>query len=300
VTTCDQVMESGAYVLGILDPDERAAYERHLQTCAICQREVADFAGLPNLLAQLDPDEAAAIGDIDRDIVRDRDSDLDFVRDRDRDLDLVRDRDRDRDLDFDRDRDRDRESDFDVVRDRRPAFEPTPEPPPRLLRPLPSVPRSDDTPGRSTRVQRGEQRRQRRWRTVTAGLAAAACLALGVLVGARFLNQGPAPVKPPAIAMRAVSATVPINAQLALDPFSGGTQIRMHCVYDGGQDGPQWTLKMFVYPKGGGEPEQVSTWKAKKGDDVNVAAATRFAPADISRVELRRGDTTPLLVYENA
>ncbi len=276
MTTCDQVMESGAYVLGILDPDERAAYERHLQTCAICQREVADFAGLPNLLAQLDPDEAAAIGDIDRDIERDRDSDFDFVRDRDRD------------------------SDFDFVRDRRPPFEPTPEPPSRLLRPLPSVPRSDDAPRRGTRVQRGEQRRQRRWRTVTAGLAAAACLALGVLVGARFLNQGPAPVKPPAIAMRAVSDTVPINAQVALDPFSGGTQIRMHCVYNGGQVGPQWTLKMFVYPKGGGEPEQVSTWKAKKGDDVNVAAATRFAPADINRVELRRGDTTPLLVYENA
>jgi anti-sigma-K factor RskA len=273
---CEQMIESGAYVLGILDADDRAAYERHLRTCEICQREVADFSGLPNLLARLDPDDAALLAGPDSDIERDLD------RRRDRDLDRTIDRERD------------------LGRQRRPVFEAPPEPPQRHLRPLPSVPRSDDTPARSTRVQRGEQRRQRRWRTVTAGLAAAACLALGVLVGARFLNQGPVPPKQPTIAMRAVADSVPINAQVALDPFSGGTQIRMHCVYSGGQAGPQWTLKMFVYPKDGGAPEQVSTWTAKKGDDVNVAAATRFAPTDIGRVELRKGDSTPLLVYENA
>lgn len=51
----DQFREwAGAYVLGALEPDERALYERHLGDCAACRADVAAFAVLPGLLARVD------------------------------------------------------------------------------------------------------------------------------------------------------------------------------------------------------------------------------------------------------
>lgn len=46
----------GAYVLGALAPLERAAYERHLASCARCQEAVAELTPLPGLLAHVDLD----------------------------------------------------------------------------------------------------------------------------------------------------------------------------------------------------------------------------------------------------
>lgn len=258
--TCELIEESGAYVLGILDADDRVAYERHLETCAICQHEVAEFSGLPGLLAQLDPADAASLGE--RDAVPSRD----VTGIRERDL---------------------------MVEDAMP--------PPRLLRPLPSVPRSEDVaPLRGTRVQRGERRRQRRWRVLAAGLAAAACLAVGVLVGTRLIDNPVGGPTTPLVAMRQVSNDVPITAQVGLKAFTGGTQIDVHCVYSGGKQAPRWNLELMVYPKGGGEPQQVSTWTAAKGDDISFSAATGYTPEQIARIEMRKGDNTPLLVYESA
>lgn len=47
---------AAAYVLSALEPGERAEFERHLQGCELCQRDVQDFAALPGLLRQLDDD----------------------------------------------------------------------------------------------------------------------------------------------------------------------------------------------------------------------------------------------------
>lgn len=43
--------DAGAYVLGALDADERAAFEAHLAGCAACRAATAEVAGLPALLA---------------------------------------------------------------------------------------------------------------------------------------------------------------------------------------------------------------------------------------------------------
>ena len=48
-----------AYVLGALSPAERREFEEHLAGCARCQRSVAELAGLPGLLAQVSPEDAA-------------------------------------------------------------------------------------------------------------------------------------------------------------------------------------------------------------------------------------------------
>ncbi|MEE6261230.1 anti-sigma factor family protein [Plantactinospora sonchi] len=52
---CEHAHDDGAYVLGALSPAERAAYERHLATCATCREAVAEIAVLPGLLGRLDP-----------------------------------------------------------------------------------------------------------------------------------------------------------------------------------------------------------------------------------------------------
>jgi hypothetical protein len=41
----------GAYVMGLVDDDERAEIEAHLATCGPCQAEIADLTGLRDVLA---------------------------------------------------------------------------------------------------------------------------------------------------------------------------------------------------------------------------------------------------------
>jgi hypothetical protein len=60
---CEHEHEDGAYVLGALQPAERAAYERHLATCSFCREAVADIAVLPGLLGRLDPADFAKLLD---------------------------------------------------------------------------------------------------------------------------------------------------------------------------------------------------------------------------------------------
>lgn len=50
-----------AYVLGALAPDERRAYELHLEECESCAAAVAELAGLPGLLSRVEPAAASAL-----------------------------------------------------------------------------------------------------------------------------------------------------------------------------------------------------------------------------------------------
>lgn len=49
------VTYDAAYVLGALSPEERAEYEKHLRDCDGCASSVRELAGMPGLLAQVDP-----------------------------------------------------------------------------------------------------------------------------------------------------------------------------------------------------------------------------------------------------
>lgn len=56
--TCAQIRHAlGVYVLGAIDPAERAEVESHLAECVACRDEVARLAGLPALLARVSPEE---------------------------------------------------------------------------------------------------------------------------------------------------------------------------------------------------------------------------------------------------
>jgi predicted anti-sigma-YlaC factor YlaD len=52
----------GVYVLGAIDPAERGLVDTHLLTCRECRDELAGLAGLPALLARVNPDEISRIG----------------------------------------------------------------------------------------------------------------------------------------------------------------------------------------------------------------------------------------------
>jgi len=54
--SCEHAHQDGAYVLGALSPAERQEFEQHLATCPDCARSVRELAGLPGLLARVDPD----------------------------------------------------------------------------------------------------------------------------------------------------------------------------------------------------------------------------------------------------
>jgi anti-sigma-K factor RskA len=60
---CEHEHEDGAYVLGALSAAERAAYERHLETCSFCREAVRDMAELPGLLSRLDARDFARLAD---------------------------------------------------------------------------------------------------------------------------------------------------------------------------------------------------------------------------------------------
>ena len=51
----------GVYVLGAIDPAERALVDAHLATCRDCRDELAGLAGLPALLARVSNEEAFAL-----------------------------------------------------------------------------------------------------------------------------------------------------------------------------------------------------------------------------------------------
>jgi hypothetical protein len=51
----------GVYVLGAIDPGERGLVDAHLVTCRDCRDELAGLAGLPALLARVNPDEISRI-----------------------------------------------------------------------------------------------------------------------------------------------------------------------------------------------------------------------------------------------
>jgi len=57
VTSAEHVA-LGAYLLGALDPRERAEVEHHLSGCRRCRDELADLAALPGLMSRITVDEA--------------------------------------------------------------------------------------------------------------------------------------------------------------------------------------------------------------------------------------------------
>jgi anti-sigma factor RsiW len=66
LTDCGDIRRAlGVYVVGAIDPAERAAVDAHLSHCAECREELAGLAGLPALLGRVPKEDAErlALGD---------------------------------------------------------------------------------------------------------------------------------------------------------------------------------------------------------------------------------------------
>lgn len=62
MTACaDRRGDLGAHLLGVLEPAEVAGLEAHLSDCDSCAAEMADLAGLADLLALATPDRVGAV-----------------------------------------------------------------------------------------------------------------------------------------------------------------------------------------------------------------------------------------------
>jgi anti-sigma factor RsiW len=65
--SCREIRHSlGVYVLGAIEPSERAQVDEHLATCADCREELASLAGLPALLRRVPTAEAERLAVADQ------------------------------------------------------------------------------------------------------------------------------------------------------------------------------------------------------------------------------------------
>lgn len=63
-TMCSWVRTSlGVYVLGAIEPAERAEVDAHLPVCSMCRDEVAGLAGLPALLGRISEEQISQVAE---------------------------------------------------------------------------------------------------------------------------------------------------------------------------------------------------------------------------------------------
>lgn len=147
------------------------------------------------------------------------------------------------------------------------------------------------------------QARARRWRLALATAAAAVVAAAGALAGAAVLDgSGPGaedePV-PAAQRMEPVSAVVPVTAQVRLRDTDAGTAVWMQCGYPAHVDYEGGPLVFRLVAVGrDGSREQVGSWRAGPGDEVEMTGITRLVGTDLMRLELQDAGGMVLLSYE--
>lgn len=145
--------------------------------------------------------------------------------------------------------------------------------------------------------RRRERTRTRRRYAVTA--LAAAALAVLVGVGVTVVRPAdPPPPQVPLVAMRPVAGAVPVHAEIGLHDTDWGTEVTMHCGYDrraGHREA--YTFRLVAHGPDGAT-EQVGSWLAAPGDDVRFTGVTHFTAGELVRLELLRGDDTPVLAYD--
>jgi hypothetical protein len=68
MTSCREIRQAlGVYVLGAIDPAERAQVDEHLATCPDCREELASLAGLPAMLRKVPIVEAERLAESELD-----------------------------------------------------------------------------------------------------------------------------------------------------------------------------------------------------------------------------------------
>jgi hypothetical protein len=145
-----------------------------------------------------------------------------------------------------------------------------------------------------------EVRHHRRRRTVvTAMLAAAAALVVATAGVAASQRGQPTDRRPDAVpSATATSASAgrpmtavqpaPMSARLAVQPVAWGTRLVLTCRYDPDDtrygEAAEYALVVRTQD---GRTEQVATWRALPGQQMELSGATSARAADIAAVEVR-------------
>lgn len=137
----------------------------------------------------------------------------------------------------------------------------------------------------------------RRWR-----MAGATAVAAGVAV---FASLGLAPnassqTEEPQVAMAAMTPVqkTPVRAEVGFVQAASGTELRMHCSYATENDGHGPYTYRLVAVGEDGTKDQVGSWVAGPGSDLNLSGVTHFAYHDIDKVELQKNSGDPILIYD--
>jgi hypothetical protein len=165
--------------------------------------------------------------------------------------------------------------------------EPAPEPVPETL-----------MPRLSRAVRRGQQRRT--W--LTAGIAAAAAVAV-TAGGALVLNDqsgtptaggnNPPVVQPSSRPMASVSND-PMTARVALTSVAWGTQVDLSCSYPSGTPAYEGGAYALVVHTKDGRSERVATWNGLPGRTMSVTGATAAWTQNIASLEVIKLDGSPV------
>jgi hypothetical protein len=91
---------------------------------------------------------------------------------------------------------------------------------------------------------------------------------------------------------------VPIDAEIALTPTDIGTWVAMRCSYAEAYQRKSWPVWLVVFPRDGGQAEQIGSWMATSGEEITFTALTHLRPDQIARVELQGQDSTTLLWWK--
>jgi Putative zinc-finger len=165
--------------------------------------------------------------------------------------------------------------------------EPEPEPVPETLLP---------------RLSRAVRRQQQRRTWLTAGIAAAAAVAV-TAGGALALNgRSEAPTAgsshPPIVTSSSRPMTQlsrdPMTASVALTPVAWGTKVDLSCSYPPGTARYEGGAYALVVHTTDGHSQRVATWNGLPGKTMSVSGATSAWKQDIASVEVTKLDGSPV------
>jgi hypothetical protein len=153
------------------------------------------------------------------------------------------------------------------------------------------TPAPDTLPPRP-RQAAGRERARRRWLTAGLGLLAAACaVALIVLV----VPSGSGPKTAPR-AMTALVAT-PVDATIALQPRSWGTEIDLTCWYQRGGAESSSDRYELVAHSADGAADDLGSWRLAPGQRVIFTSGTALTEAQIKNLQITQLNGPAILAF---
>ncbi len=273
-----------AYVLGALSSAERRDFERHLHSCPRCTEAVSELAGMPGLLARVDPDDVAALLAVDAAPSPTAPNDTGSIAPTPLAPDGTITITGANATPLNPDR---ASSTGSARADTTAAAGGDLEPPTDLLARIDRA-----------RTAEADRLRSRRFRRRAAVLVAAAIIAAAAIVIPIALTRG----EHPTVAVELVQTSRnPLSADVQLYGESWGTRITMTCVYasDGGwavkQPAGAWTYALYVVDHQG-KQTHVSSWTATRGSTVHATGSTNVDVSDIDSVQVRSVDTGAVLL----